>query len=71
VRNPLATLKVLVEGAQRTKNASPLSRQELTVMHGEIARLERIVQKPLRFLQTMYRLPPARHMTIYLRQNCH
>jgi signal transduction histidine kinase len=49
VRNPLATIKVLVEGALRTKNASPLSRQELTVMHGEIARLERIVQDYLDF----------------------
>ncbi|HZV07549.1 MAG TPA: ATP-binding protein [Gemmataceae bacterium] len=49
VRNPLATIKVLVEGALRTKNAAPLSRQELTVMHGEIARLERIVQDYLDF----------------------
>ncbi|MHB1425571.1 MAG: ATP-binding response regulator, partial [Gemmataceae bacterium] len=49
VRNPLATIKVLVEGALRTKNASPLNRQELTVMHGEIARLERIVQEYLDF----------------------
>jgi signal transduction histidine kinase len=49
VRNPLATIKVLVEGALRTKNASPLSREELTVMHGEIARLERIVQDYLDF----------------------
>ena len=49
VRNPLATIKVLVEGALRTRNASPLSREELTVMHGEIARLERIVQEYLDF----------------------
>jgi signal transduction histidine kinase len=49
VRNPLATIKVLVEGALRAKNAAPLSRQELTVMHGEIARLERIVQDYLDF----------------------
>jgi len=49
VRNPLATIKVLVEGALRTKNAAPLSRQELTVMHGEITRLERIVQDYLDF----------------------
>ena len=49
VRNPLATIKVLVEGALRTKNAAPLSREELTVMHGEIARLERIVQDYLDF----------------------
>jgi signal transduction histidine kinase len=49
VRNPLATIKVLVEGALRARNASPLSREELTVMHGEIARLERIVQDYLDF----------------------
>lgn len=49
VRNPLATIKVLVEGALRAKNAAPLSRQELSVMHGEIARLERIVQDYLDF----------------------
>lgn len=49
VRNPLATIKVLVEGALRLRNASPLSREELTVMHGEIARLERIVQEYLDF----------------------
>jgi signal transduction histidine kinase len=49
VRNPLATIKVLVEGALRERNAAPLSRQELTVMHGEIARLERIVQEYLDF----------------------
>jgi signal transduction histidine kinase len=49
VRNPLATIKVLVEGALRPRNAAPLSREELTVMHGEIARLERIVQEYLDF----------------------
>ncbi len=49
VRNPLATIKVLVEGALRARNPSPLSPQELTVMHGEIARLERIVQEYLDF----------------------
>jgi signal transduction histidine kinase len=49
VRNPLATIKVLVEGALRTKNTSPLSREELTVMHGEIARLERSVKDYLDF----------------------
>jgi signal transduction histidine kinase len=49
VRNPLATIKVLVEGALRTKNASPLSSQELTVMYGEITRLEKIVQDYLNF----------------------
>ncbi len=49
VRNPLATLKVLVEGALRLRNAAPISRQELTLMHGEIARLERIVQDYLDF----------------------
>jgi signal transduction histidine kinase len=49
IRNPLATIKVLVEGALRTRNPSPLSPQELTVMHGEIARLERIVQEYLDF----------------------
>lgn len=49
VRNPLATIKVLVEGALRAKNPAPLSRQELTVIHGEIVRLERIVQDYLDF----------------------
>ena len=54
VRNPLATIKVLVEGALRARNAAPISREELTVIHGEIARLERIVQDYLDFAR-----PPA------------
>ncbi|MGH7170322.1 MAG: response regulator, partial [Gemmataceae bacterium] len=54
VRNPLATIKVLVEGALRVRNAAALSREELTVIHGEIARLERIVQDYLDFAR-----PPA------------
>ena len=49
VRNPLATIKLLVEGALRREEPRPLSREQLTVLYGEAARLERTVQEFLDF----------------------
>lgn len=49
IRNPLATLKVLVEGALRPRAPRQISREQLTVMHGEIVRLKRTVQEFLDF----------------------
>ncbi len=49
VRNPLAAIKLLVEGALRPRSPRPLDREQLTVMHREAARLERIVQEFLDF----------------------
>ncbi len=49
IRNPLASIKVLVEGALRPGARRRLSREQLLVMHTEIARLERTVQGFLNF----------------------
>jgi signal transduction histidine kinase len=49
VRNPLTSIKLLVEAARRGRNAKPLSADDLKVMHGEIVRLEQTVQSFLDF----------------------
>jgi signal transduction histidine kinase len=49
VRNPLAAIKLLVEGALRPRSPRPLEREQLTILHRETARLERIVQEFLDF----------------------
>ncbi len=56
VRNPLAAIKLLVEGALRPRSPKPLNREQLTVLHREAARLERIVQEFLDFAR-----PPKLH----------
>ena len=49
VRNPLTSVKMLVEAALRPNNSKPLRPEDLKVIHGEIARLERTVQGFLDF----------------------
>jgi signal transduction histidine kinase len=49
VRNPLTGMKLLVEAALRPGRPQPLSREDLQVIHGEIARLEEIVRHFLAF----------------------
>ncbi len=56
VRNPLTSIKLLVEGALRRESPRPLSQEQLTVIHREIARLERTVQEFLDFAR-----PPKLH----------
>jgi signal transduction histidine kinase len=64
VRNPLAAIKMLVEAAQRSSNARPLSEQDLKVIHREIIRLEKSVQGFLDFA----RLPTLKRSTADLRE---
>jgi signal transduction histidine kinase len=49
VRNPLTSIKMLVEVAQRAQNRKPLTGEDIDVIHGEIARLEQTVQGFLDF----------------------
>ncbi len=60
VRNPLTAIKLLVEAALRTHKPRPFTPENLKVVHGEILRLEQIVQNFLDFAR-----PPALH-----RQHC-
>ena len=54
VRNPLTAIKLLIEAALRPHNGKPLSRDDLHVIHGEVARLEQTAQGLLDFAR-----PPA------------
>lgn len=54
VRNPLTSIKLLVEAALRPANRKPLIEQDLQVIHGEVSRLEQTVQEFLDFAK-----PPA------------
>ena len=54
VRNPLTSVKMLVEFALRSENRKPLSLDDLRVIHRAIARLEQTVQGFLDFAR-----PPA------------
>jgi signal transduction histidine kinase len=63
VRNPLTAVKLLVEVALRQRQPKPLTPDDLRVIHGEIARLERIVQGLLDFA----RLPTPRRTDCDLR----
>jgi signal transduction histidine kinase len=56
VRNPLTSVKMLVEAALRPKNQKALTPDDLRIIHGEITRLERTVQNFLDFA----RLPTPR-----------
>jgi signal transduction histidine kinase len=49
VRNPLTSVKMLVEVALRSQNRKPLTLNDLQVIHGEVARLEQTVQNFLDF----------------------
>jgi len=49
VRNPLTAIKLLVEVSLRAKNPKSLTTDDLRVIHGEIARVESIVQNFLDF----------------------
>jgi signal transduction histidine kinase len=49
IRNPLTGIKMLVEAAVRSRNPTPLNAEDLRVIHGEVARLEQIVQGFLDF----------------------
>jgi signal transduction histidine kinase len=61
VRNPLTSVKILVEAALRSNNRKPLSVEDLEVIHGELARLEQTVQGFLDFARppTLHRTPVA------------
>lgn len=63
VRNPLTSVKMLVEAALRPRNPKPLSADDLKVIHGEVARLEHTVQSFLDFA----RLPIPRRSPCDLR----
>lgn len=63
VRNPLTSMKMLVDAALRTRNRKPLSEEDLQVIHGEITRLEQTVQGFLDFA----RLPTPRRSSCDLR----
>jgi two-component system, NtrC family, sensor histidine kinase HydH len=49
VRNPLTSVKILVEAALREHNPKPLVPKDLTVIHKELARVENTVHGFLRF----------------------
>jgi signal transduction histidine kinase len=49
VRNPLTSVKMLVEVALRSENRNPLRLEDLRVIHREIARLEQTIQGLLDF----------------------
>jgi two-component system sensor histidine kinase HydH len=54
VRNPLTSVKMLVDSVLRSQNRKPLTLDDLQVIHGEIVRLEHTVQGLLDFAR-----PPA------------
>src|SRR5262249_35835161 len=49
VRNPLTSIKMLIEVALRPRSPKPLTPEDLRVVHGEVTRLERTVQNLLSF----------------------
>jgi len=49
IRNPLTSIKMLVEAGLRTQKPRPFTSENLNVIHTEIARLERTVQNFLDF----------------------
>lgn len=57
VRNPLTGIKFLVEGALRPGNRTPLSEEDLRLIHQEVVRIGRTVQGLLDFARTP---PPDR-----------
>src|SRR5262245_30570081 len=63
VRNPLTSIKMLVEAGLRARHPRPLSEEDLRVIHREIDRLERTVQGFLDFA----RLPSSERAPCDLR----
>ncbi|HLJ92046.1 MAG TPA: ATP-binding protein [Gemmataceae bacterium] len=63
VRNPLTSVKLLVEAARRSPNPQPLTKEDLDVIHEEVVRLEQTVQSFLDFA----RLPLPQRSTVDLR----
>jgi signal transduction histidine kinase len=64
VRNPLTSIKMLVESALHSKNSKPLNLEDLQVIHREIVRLEHTVQGFLNFA----RLPAPQRSRCDLRE---
>jgi signal transduction histidine kinase len=64
VRNPLTSVKMLVELAIRPRDPKPLTADDLRVIHREITRLEQTVRSFLEFA----RLPKPRRVSCDLRQ---
>jgi len=64
VRNPLTSVKLLVEAARRTPDQKSLTKDDLDVIHGEVVRLEQTVQSFLNFA----RLPLPQRRTVDLRE---
>jgi two-component system sensor histidine kinase HydH len=64
VRNPLTGMKLLVASALRSGNRKPLTVEDLAVIHGEIVRLEQLVQGLLNFA----RPPKAERSSCDLRE---
>jgi signal transduction histidine kinase len=56
IRNPLTSIKMLVEVGLRQQKPKPLTTENLKIVHGEILRLEQTVQSFLDFAR-----PPAVH----------
>ncbi|HTU21631.1 MAG TPA: ATP-binding protein [Gemmataceae bacterium] len=59
VRNPLMSIKMLVEAALRADNPRPFTRENLSIIHHEIERLEKSVQDFLDFSR-----PPVLQRTV-------
>jgi two-component system, NtrC family, sensor histidine kinase HydH len=64
VRNPLTSVKLLVEAARRAPDQKSLTQDDLDVIHGEVVRLEQTVQTFLDFA----RLPLPQRSTVDLRE---
>jgi signal transduction histidine kinase len=64
VRNPLTSVKLLVESALRDGDPTQLTREDLNVIHDEVVRLEQTVQSFLDFA----RLPSPRRQVSDLRE---
>ncbi len=64
VRNPLTSVKLLVESAMRAPQQKPLTKADLEVMHAEVVRLEQTVQSFLDFA----RLPTPQRSNVDLRE---
>jgi signal transduction histidine kinase len=54
IRNPMTSVKLLVDSVLRTQNRKPLTLDDLNVIHAEVARVEQTVQGLLDFAR-----PPA------------
>lgn len=67
VRNPLTSVKMLVELATRPRDSKPLTPSDLQVIHREVTRLERTVQGFLNFA----RLPSPKRSACDLREVLH